>query len=56
MTFSLPGALGRYSKIAVALVGAVVIILGRHLGLDSPVYADVTAILTAAGVYGVTNA
>jgi len=44
-------ALPQVRKAVVALVGAAVIILGT----DSTVLADIIAVLTALGVYGVAN-
>lgn len=48
--------IARYRKAVVALAGAVVLGVGHYFGVDSDVYAQVVALVTAAGVYGVPNA
>lgn len=48
-------AIAPYRKVAVALAGAAVAIVGRTFGVDSAVYFDLTAVLTAAGVYSLPN-
>lgn len=48
--------LGKYRKGVVALAGAVVLIAGQALGLDSDLYSALVAILTFLGVYGTPNA
>ena len=47
---------GQYTKFVIALVGAGVVILGRAVGVDSVIYADVVTVVTALGVYAGTNA
>lgn len=47
--------LGKYNKLWVALVGAVVIIAIRHFGADNMYVLDLISLLTAAGVYQVPN-
>jgi hypothetical protein len=47
--------LGRYSKFIVASVGALVLILTRHFGVESDIVFDVVAVATALGVYQVPN-
>lgn len=47
--------LGPYSKFVIALVGAAVIIVGRHFGETSWEYLDLTTVATALGVYAVRN-
>lgn len=47
--------INQHRKFLIALAGAVVAILGRHLGLANPLYVDVVTLLTAVGVYSVPN-
>lgn len=47
--------LGKYRKGVVALAGAVVLIVGQAVGLDSDLYSALVAVLTFLGVYGVKN-
>lgn len=44
-----------HRKTLLALVGAGVVILGRAVGVDSTLYVDATAVLTALGVFSVPN-
>lgn len=46
----------KYRKGIVAGVGALVLILGRHFGIESDIYFDAVCIATAFGVYQVPNA
>ena len=48
--------MSKYRKSLVALAGAVVAFVGRRYGIESQVYLDVVAVLTAAGVFAVPNA
>lgn len=48
--------LGKYRKTIVAVVGAGIVILGRAVGVDSAIYADVVTLATALGVYAIANA
>lgn len=47
--------LGRYRKAIVALVGAVVLIVGAAFGETSEVYQAVVSAATFLGVYAVPN-
>lgn len=47
--------LAKYRKFITALIGAAVIIVGRHYGLTSNAYLDIVTVATALGVYGVPN-
>lgn len=47
--------IAKYRKAVVASVPAVVLIVGQFAGVDSPVYAQVVAVLVALGVYAVPN-
>lgn len=47
--------LSKYRKFIVAGAAALVVVLGRHLGLDNPYVLDVVTILGALGVYQVKN-
>lgn len=44
-----------HMKLVTALAGAVVLIVGNLWGYDSEAYNAVVAVLTALGVYGVSN-
>jgi hypothetical protein len=48
-------SLAPYRKTIVGVAGAAVVIVGRTFGVDSAVYFDLTAILTALGVYSIKN-
>lgn len=48
--------LSKYNKLWVALAGALVQGLGLYFGVDSVPYVITVSLLTAVGVYGVTNA
>ena len=47
--------MSRYRKGIVAGIGALVLILGRHFGIESDIYFDVVAVATAFGVYQIPN-
>lgn len=47
--------LARYRKTIVALIGAGIIIMSRHLGPDAALVVDVETLATALGVYAVPN-
>lgn len=47
--------MGKYRKFVVALVGAAVLIVGRHYGVNSEWYGDLVILATAGGVYVAPN-